>query len=44
MIVKIVKLYLGLSLVVLWGVWVSSFSDSSLIRLMCLKIYRPLPM
>ena len=40
----IVKIYLGLSLVLFWTVWVSSFSDSSLIRLILFKIYRPLPM
>ena len=39
----IVKIYLGLSLELLWIVWVSSFSDSSLIWLTLLKIYRPLP-
>ena len=44
MIIKIVKIYLGLSLVVLWAVWVSSFSDSSLVRLVLLMVYRPLPM
>ena len=44
MIVKIVKIYLGLSLVLLWVCGVSSFSDSSLVRLIFLKIYRPLPM
>ena len=44
MVVKIVKIYLELSLVLFWTVWVSSFSDSSLIRLIFLKIYRPLPM
>ena len=43
MIVKRVKIYLGLSLVV-WVLWVSSFSDISLVRLIFLKIYRPLPM
>ena len=43
MIVKIVKIYLGLSLV-LWVLWGSSFSASSLVRLIFLKIYRPLPM
>ena len=40
----IVKIYLGLSLELLWIVWVSSFSDNSLIRLILLKIYRLLPM
>ena len=43
MIIKIVKTYPGLSLV-LWVLWVSSFSDISLVRLIFLKIYRPLPM
>ena len=43
MMIKIVKIYLGLSLV-LWAVWDSSFLDSSLVRLIFLKIYRPLPM
>ena len=44
MMVKIVKIYLGLSLVLLWAVGVSSFSDSSLVQLIFLKIYRPLSM
>ena len=44
MIVKIVKIYLGLSLVLLWAMWVSSFLDSFLVWLVFLKIYRPLPM
>ena len=44
MIVKIVKIYLGLSLVVLWYCGVSSFLASSLVQLIFLKIYRPLPM
>ena len=44
MIVKIVKIYLGLSLVLLWVLWVSSFLDSSLVQLIFLKIYRPLPL
>ena len=44
MIVKIVKIYLGLSLVCYGQCGVSSFSDSSLIQLIFLKIYRPLPM
>ena len=44
MIVKIVKIYLGLSLVLLWAVWGQFISDTSLIRLIFLKIYRPLPM
>ena len=43
MIVKIVKIYLGLSLVWLWVLWVSSFLASSLVQLIFLKIYRPLP-
>ena len=43
MMVKIVTIYLGLSLV-LWAAWVSSFLASSLIWLIFLKIYRPLPM
>ena len=38
------KIYLGLSLVLCGQCWVSSFSDSSLIQLKLLKIYRPLPM
>ena len=42
MMVKIVTIYLGLSLV-LWAAWVSSFLASSLIWLIFLKIYRPLP-
>ena len=41
MIVKIVKIYLGLSLVLLWALWGSSFSDSSLVQLIFLKIYMP---
>ena len=44
MIIKIVKIYLGLSLVVLWAVWGQFISDSFLVRLIFLKIYRPLPM
>ena len=44
MIVKIVKIYLGLSLVLLWAVWGQFFLDSSLIQLIFLNIYRPLPM
>ena len=40
----IVKIYLGLSLVLLWAVWGQFISDSSLIQLIFLKIYRPLPM
>ena len=44
MIIKIVKIYLGLSLVVVLQCGVSSLSDSSLVRLIFLKIYRPLPM
>ena len=44
MIVKIVKIYLGLSLVLLWVCGVSSFLDTSLVLLICLNIYRPLPM
>ena len=39
-----VKIYLGLSLVVLWTVWGQFISVSSLIQLILLKIYRPLPM
>ena len=39
MIVKIVKVYLGLSLVLLWQCRVSSFSDGSLVWLIFLKIY-----
>ena len=34
-----VKIYLGLSLVLLWAVWVSSFLDSSFIGLIFFKIY-----
>ena len=38
-------MYLGLSLVLLWAVCgVSSFLDSSLVQLIFLKIYSPLPM
>ena len=44
MIIKIVKIYIGLSLILLWVLWVSSFSASSLFWLIFLKIYRPLPM
>ena len=45
MIIKIVKIYLGLSLVCCCGYCgVSSFLASSLVRLIFLKIYRPLPM
>ena len=44
MIIKIVKIYLGLSLVLLWVLWVSSFLASSLVQLIFLKIYRPLPL
>ena len=45
MIIKIVKLYLGLSLVFCRQCCgVSSFLDSSLVQLIFLKIYRPLPM
>ena len=44
MIVKIVKIYLGLSLVLLWVVWGQFISASSLVWLIFLKIYRPLPM
>ena len=44
MIVKIVKIYLGLSLVVLWAVWGLLSFDSSLVRLIFLKIYRSLCM
>ena len=43
MIVKIVKIYLGLSLVLLYCGF-SSFLASSLVLLIFLKIYRPLPM
>ena len=43
-IVKIVKIYLGFSLVLLWTVGVSSFPDSSLVQLIFLNIYRPLPL
>ena len=41
MIIKIVKIYLGLSLVVLWAVWGLLSFDSSLVWLIFLKIYRP---
>ena len=44
MIIKIVKIYLGLSLVLCGQCAVSSFSDSSLVWFIFLKIYRPLPM
>ena len=44
MVVKIVKIYLGFSLVLLWAVGVSSFPDSSLVQLIFLNIYRPLPL
>ena len=44
MIIKIVKIYLGLSLVLLWAVWGQFILDSSLFRFIFLKIYRPLPM
>ena len=44
MIVKIVKIYLGLSLFCFGYCGVISFSASSLVRLIFLKIYRPLPM
>ena len=44
MLIKIVKIYLGLSLVLLWAVWGQFISHSSLVRLIFLKIYRPLPM
>ena len=40
----IIKIYLGLSLVLCGQCGVSSFSDSSLIWLTLLKIYRPIPM
>ena len=40
----IVKIYIGLYLVLLWAVWGQLISDSSLIQLIFLKIYRPLPM
>ena len=44
MIVKIVKIYLGLSLVLFGYCGFSSFLASSLVQLIFLKIYRPLPM
>ena len=44
MIRKIVKIYLGLSLVLLWAVWGKFISDSFLVWLIFLEIYRPLPM
>ena len=41
----IVKMYLGISLELLWAVWaVWAVSDSSLFQLILLKVYRPLPM
>ena len=42
----IVKIYLGISLELLWAVGggVSSVSDSSLFQLILLKVYKPLPM
>ena len=40
----IVKIYLGISLELLWEVWVSSVSVSSVICHILLKIYRPLSM
>ena len=40
----IVKIYLGISLELLQTVWVSSVSVNSLVHLLLLKIYRPLPM
>ena len=43
MMVKIVTIYLGLSLV-LWAAWVSSFLATSLVWPIFLKIYRPLSM
>ena len=39
----IVKIYLGLSLELLWLCGVNSFSDNSFIRVILLKVYRPLP-
>ena len=44
MILKIVKIYLGLSLVLLWAICGQFISDSFLVWLIFLKIYRPLPM
>ena len=40
----IVKIYLRLSLELFWTMWVSSFSDGSLVQLVLLMVYRPLPM
>ena len=40
----IVKIYLGLSLELLWRMWAQFISDSSLVWLVLLKVYRPLPM
>ena len=37
----IVKIYLGISLELLWAVWVRFSSDSSLFQLTLLDIYRP---
>ena len=44
MIVKIVQIYLGLSLVVLWAVWGQFIFGEFLIQLIFLKIYKPLTM
>ena len=44
MIVKVVKICLGLSLVVLWAVWGQFIFGEFLIQLIFLKIYKPLPM
>ena len=41
---KIVKIYLRLSLELLQTVWSQSFSDNSLVQLVLLKVYSPLPM
>ena len=40
----IVKIYLGISLGLLWAMWGQFSFRYSLIRLILLKIYMPLPM
>ena len=40
----VVKIYLRLSLELLWRMWAQFISDSSLVWLVLLKVYRPLPM
>ena len=44
MIIKIVKIYLGLSLVLLWAVWSQFIFGYFLGLAYVFKIYRPLPM